>query len=80
MKSLDMILILVWMLINTDQRSIEIQGLGNKILDAATAPKYLVRIDPNNGTEYAYNLQRITLSPSQCSGNPHDIAGYIFLS
>lgn len=64
--------------INTDQRSIEIQGLGNKILDAATAPRYLVRIDPNNGTEYAYNLQRITLSPSQYSGNPQDIAGYIF--
>lgn len=64
--------------INTDQRSIEIQGLGNKILDAATAPKYLVRVDPNNGTEYAYNLQRITLSPSQYSGNPQDIAGYIF--
>lgn len=64
--------------LNTDQRSIEIQGLGNKILDAATAPKYLVRVDPNNGTEYAYNLQRITLSPSQYSGNPQDIAGYIF--
>ena len=64
--------------INTDQRSVEIQGLGNKILDAATAPKYLVRVDPNNGTEYAYNLKRITISPPQYSGNPQDIAGYIF--
>lgn len=63
--------------INTDQRSIEIQGLGNRILDAATAPKYLVRVDTDK-TEYAYSFKRMTIANEQYTGNPKDLAGYIF--
>lgn len=63
--------------INTDQRSIEIQGLGNKILDEASSARYLVRMD-NDGTEYAYNLKRLGSRDLGYTGDPEDIAGYIF--
>ena len=33
---------------NSDQRSIEIQGVGNKILDAASSARYQVRVDTDN--------------------------------
>ena len=46
--------------INTDQRSFEIQGVGNKILDEASSARYMVRVD-SDGTEYAYNFKRVNI-------------------
>lgn len=66
--------------INTDVRSNSIQGMGNKILDEASSARYLVRIDPNNGTEYAYNIKRLGSKDLGYTGNPEDIAGYIFFN
>lgn len=65
--------------INSNQRSIDIQGLGNKILDEASSARYLVRVD-NDGTEYAYNLKRLGSKDLGYTGNPNDIAGYIFFT
>lgn len=63
--------------INSNQRSIDIQGLGNKILDEAASARYLVRVD-TDGTEYAYSLERLGSKDLGYTGNPEDIAGYIF--
>lgn len=63
--------------INTDQRSFEIQGLGNKILDEASSAHYMVRVD-SDGTEYAYNFKRVNSKDIGYTGNPEDISGYIF--
>ena len=63
--------------INTDQRSIEIQGLGNKILDEASSARYMVRVD-TDGTEYAYSFKRLGSKDLGYTGNAADIAGYIF--
>lgn len=65
--------------INTDVRSNEIQGMGNKILDEASSARYLVRVD-TNGTEYAYNIKRLGSKDLGYTGNPEDIAGYIFFN
>ena len=43
-----------------------------------TAPKYLVRVEPNNGTEYAYNLKRLGSKDLGYTGDSSYIAGYIF--
>jgi hypothetical protein len=65
--------------INTDVRSNAIQGMGNKILDEASSARYLVRVD-NDGTEYAYNIKRLGSKDLGYTGNPDDIAGYIFFN
>ena len=64
---------------NSDQRSIEIQGMGNKILDAASSARYQVRVDTDN-TEYAYAFERLDESALQYTGNREDIAGYKFFN
>ena len=64
---------------NSDQRSNEIQGMGNKILDAASSARYQVRVDTDN-TEYAYAFERLDESALQYTGNPEDIAGYKFFN
>ena len=63
---------------NSDQRSNEIQGMGNKILDVFSGARYQVRVDPNNQTEYAYSAERIEIKPGQYTGDPEDLAGYKF--
>lgn len=65
--------------INTDVRSNAIQGMGNKILDEASSARYLVRND-NKGNEYAYNIKRLGSKDLGYTGNPEDIAGYIFFN
>ena len=64
---------------NSDQRSNEIQGMGNKILDAASSARYQVRVDTDN-TEYAYTFERLDESALQYTGNREDIAGYKFFN
>ena len=64
---------------NSDQRSIEIQGVGNKILDAATSSRYQVRVDTDN-TEYAYAFKRLDESALQYTGDPEDVAGYKYFN
>ena len=64
---------------NSDQRSNEIQGVGNKILDAASSARYQVRVDTDN-TEYAYAFERLDESALQYTGDPEDIAGYKFFN
>lgn len=56
--------------------SISVQGLGNKILDAATAPKYLRYV--SNGTEYAYSFKRLEHSEVKYIGRQSDIDGLVF--
>ena len=63
--------------INSNQRSIDIQGLGDKILDEASSARYLVRQD-NKGTEYAYSFKRLGSNDIKYTGNTEDIAGYIY--
>lgn len=57
--------------------SISVQGLGNKILDAAGSAKYLVF--DYNGKQYAYSIKRLGSGDVRYSGKPSDIEGLVFL-
>jgi len=57
--------------------SISVQGLGNKILDAATAPKYL--LIAHNGVNYAYSIKRLGSGDVKYVGKQSDIDGLVFL-
>ena len=56
--------------------SISVQGLGNKILDAATAPKYLVFTI--NNVEYAYSFKRLGSNDVKYIGKQSDVQGLVF--
>lgn len=56
--------------------SISVQGLGNKILDAAGSAKYLVF--DYNGKQYAYSIKRLGSGDVRWSGKPSDIEGLVF--
>lgn len=56
--------------------SISVQGLGNKILDAATAPKYLTFT--YNKTNYAYSFKRRGSNDVKYIGKQSDIQGLVF--
>lgn len=56
--------------------SISVQGLGNKILDAAGSAKYLVF--DYNGKQYAYSIKRLGSGDVRYSGKPSDIEGLVF--
>lgn len=65
-------------ILNGNQRSNVVQGVGNKILDVASSAKYQLYHYVNDDKEYAFCFNRVTIANEQYTGNPADIDGYIF--
>lgn len=58
--------------------SIDVQGLGNKILDEAGKSKYLIFKDGKS--EYAYSIKRLGSGDVKYIGKQSDIQGLVFIS
>lgn len=62
---------------NENQVSTDIQGFGNQVLDQIGKSKY-IKFD-QQGTEYAYSIERMGSNDVKYTGNPRDIKGVVFL-
>ncbi|HEX8595513.1 MAG TPA: hypothetical protein VF682_19895 [Pseudomonas sp.] len=65
-------------ILNGNQRSNVVQGVGNRILDVASSAKYQLYHYLNDDKEYAFRFNRVSIANEQYTGNPADIANYIF--
>lgn len=64
--------------LNGNQRSNVVQGVGNKILDVASSSTYQLYHYLGDDAEYAFRFKRVTIANEQYTGNSADIDGYIF--
>ena len=62
---------------NEKQVSADIQGFGNEVLDQIGKSKY-IKFD-QQGTEYAFSIERMGSNDVKYTGNPNDIKGVVLL-